>query len=152
MFAAVVDELMQEPPVGDGSELEQIIGGDVPVREPVIVVVDELNKFAPLRGISGIRGNLIEIAARGRGMQLSLFSAEQFASQVHREVVGNVSTLAVGRTTAAETTHDTYKDLGDLCQQATMLPKGSLIVKHGPFPAPLAIRFPTPIARVVQAP
>jgi len=147
VFAAVVSELLREPQA-DGT-LARAVSGPPPEREPVIVVVDELNKFAPVRGPSGIRGSLIEIAARGRGLRLSLFSAEQFASQVHREVIGNGSTLAVGRTTASEIALDLYNDLGALRDQAVRLPKGSLIVQHGPFPAPLVIRFPVPPSRVV---
>jgi hypothetical protein len=65
----------------------------------VAIFVDELNKFAPsTRSVySPIKNFLVDIAARGRSIGLSLIGAEQFASQIDDEILGNVSTYLIGK-------------------------------------------------------
>ena len=46
--------------------------------DKVIVFVDELNKYAPGGGQGGLRDTLVDIAARGRHLNVVLFGAQQF--------------------------------------------------------------------------
>ena len=50
--------------------------------ETVVIFVDELNKYAPAGGQGGLRDTLVDIAARGRHLNVVLFGAEQFRSKV----------------------------------------------------------------------
>jgi len=122
-------------------------GQDVPL-DAAIVFVDELNKFAP-SGRSfghGLKDQIVEIAARGRSVGLILFGAEQFASDIDKEVYGNCSTHFVGRTEHVELSERAYRWISrDLIYIASNLPKGSLLCKHALFARPLLIRFPRPL-------
>lgn len=122
-------------------------GKTVPL-DAVVIFVDELNKFAP-SGRSfgaGLKDQVIQIAARGRSVGLILFGAEQFASEIDKEVYGNCSTHFVGRTEHIELSERAYRWISrDLSYIASTLPKGSLLVKHALFPRPLLIRFPRPL-------
>jgi hypothetical protein len=116
--------------------------------DAVIVFVDELNKFAPSARTfgHGLKDQIIEIAARGRSVGLILFGAEQFASDIDKEVYGNCSTHFVGRTEHVELSERPYRWISrDLAYVASNLPKGSLLCKHALFPRPLLIRFPRPL-------
>ena len=64
-------------------------------RPLVFVVLDELNKYAPREGWSPIREVLLDIAERGRSLGVSLFGAQQTASEVERRVLANA--VAEGR-------------------------------------------------------
>ncbi len=61
-------------------------GGSRPL---VFVVLDELNKYAPREGWSPLHSVLLDIAERGRSLGVSLFGAQQTASEVERRIVGN---------------------------------------------------------------
>jgi len=122
-------------------------GEDVPL-DAAIVFVDELNKFAP-SGRSyghGLKEQIIEIAARGRSIGLILVGAEQFASDIDKEVYGNCSTHFVGRTEHVELSDRAYRWISrDLVYVASTLPKGSLLCKHAVFGRPLLLKFPRPL-------
>jgi hypothetical protein len=116
--------------------------------DSVVIFVDELNKFAPAaqEGSARLREQIIEIAARGRSIGLVLLGAEQFASAVHREIVGNVSTQIVGRTEQLELGERPYRWIGkDLQYLVSTLPKGKLLARHALFGRPAFIRFPRPL-------
>lgn len=122
-------------------------GTKVPL-DAVIVFVDELNKFAPHgRTVGrGLKEQILEIASRGRSVGLVLFGAEQFASEIDKEVYGNCSTHFVGRTEHVELGERAYRWIArDLTYIASTLPKGSLLCKHALFSRPLLIRFPKPL-------
>lgn len=123
----------------EGSERE-----DLP--EKVIIFVDELNKYAPAREReSPIIEQVLDIAERGRSLGVVLFGAEQFMSAVHERVVGNCSTMVMGRSGSAELSAPAYRFL-DAAVKANIsrLQKGELVISHATFRQPVKIRFPRP--------
>ncbi|MBI2071692.1 MAG: ATP-binding protein [Gemmatimonadetes bacterium] len=114
--------------------------------EHVIVLVDELNKYAPADGPeSYVREMLLDIAERGRYLGLVLFGAQQFRSQVHRRVVGNAATAIFGRSDLDELGTAGYQGLSPATKiKLATLPKGELMVRHPHFTQPVFVRFPRP--------
>lgn len=114
----------------------------------VIVFVDELNKFAPSGALrnSRIKQQIIDVAARGRSLGVILFGAEQFASRVDKEVVGNTSSQLVGRTELLELEDRTYAWLSrNLRFIVGNLEKGRLLLRHATYGRPVFIKFPQPL-------
>jgi DNA helicase HerA-like ATPase len=111
----------------------------------MFVVLDELNKYAPRTGWSPIREVLLDIAERGRSLGVSLFGAQQTASEVERRVVANAALRVVGRLDAAEAERDEYRFLSGAARvRATVLQPGSMIVAQPEIPTPILLRFPFP--------
>jgi len=106
-----------------------------------VVFIDELNKYAP-REKSPIKELIIDIAARGRDLMLSLIGAEQFASEIDTEVYENCSTKVIGQSGTAELSEPIYKYLLGFKEYATMLEKGQMIIYHPPLRIPLIVSFP----------
>ncbi len=123
----------------EGSERE-----DLP--EKVIIFVDELNKYAPLREKeSPIIEQVLDIAERGRSLGVVLFGAEQFMSAVHDRVAGNCSTTVIGRSSSAELAAVHYRFLEPAVKaNITRLGKGELVLRHAIFRQPIKIVFPKP--------
>ncbi len=137
----------------EGESLVRIWGNDYPVEEfpkRICVFVDELNKFAPAgKAFSAIKAPIIDIAARGRSIGLSLIGAQQLASQVDEEILANTSTQAVGRTHSIELRGTAYEWLRfSLKERATVLKHGEVIVNHAIHNAPVILRFPIPLHRI----
>jgi len=124
---------------GEGSESE-----DLP--EKVIIFVDELNKYAPAREKeSPIIEQVLDIAERGRSLEVVLLGAEQFMSAVHDRVVGNCSTTVIGRSGSAELASSAYRFLDPAVKaNVSRLQKGELVASHATFRQPVKIRFPRP--------
>jgi hypothetical protein len=116
--------------------------------EQVVVFVDELNKFAPADGPETyVRQMLLDLSERGRYLGLTLFSAQQFRSQVHRRVVGNAGTAVFGRMDGDELSAPAYGTLTPAVKaRLAALPKGELMVRHPHFTHPVFVRFPRPAA------
>ena len=51
-------------------------------NSPVFIVLDELNKYAPKDNSSSIKEYLVDIAERGRSMNIILIGAQQTASEI----------------------------------------------------------------------
>jgi DNA helicase HerA-like ATPase len=114
-------------------------------RPLVFVVLDELNKYAPREGWSPIQDVLLDIAERGRSLGISLFGAQQTASEVERRVVANAALKVVGRLDAAESERAEYGFLTRVARlRATMLQPGSMIVAQPDIPTSILLRFPFP--------
>jgi DNA helicase HerA-like ATPase len=114
-------------------------------RPLVFVVLDELNKYAPREGSSPIRDVLLDIAERGRSMGVSLFGAQQTASEVERRVIANAALKIVGRLDAAEAERNEYGFLTRVARvRATILQPGTMIVAQPEIPTPILLRFPFP--------
>lgn len=119
----------------------------------VAIFVDELNKFAPSTksAYSPIKNFLIEIAARGRSIGLSLIGAEQFASQIDEEILGNCSTYLIGKTDNVELSNKFYKKLPEgLQKRVENLRAGQLVLIHEAIKVPIFIRYPIPLHRVEE--
>jgi DNA helicase HerA-like ATPase len=114
-------------------------------RPLVFVVLDELNKYAPREGWSPLHGLLLDIAERGRSLGVSLFGAQQTASEVERRIVANAALKVVGRLDAAEGERSEYGFLTRVGRlRATLLRPGSMIVAQPEIPLAILLRFPFP--------
>jgi DNA helicase HerA-like ATPase len=114
-------------------------------RPLVFVVLDELNKYAPRDGWSPIREVLLDIAERGRSLGVSLFGAQQTASEVERRVLANASLKVVGRLDAAEAERSEYGFLTRVARvRAGLLQPGGMIVAQPEIPTPVLLGFPFP--------
>jgi len=119
----------------------------------VAIFVDELNKFAPSTGslYSPIKHFLIDIAARGRSIGLSLIGAQQFASQIDEEILGNCSTYLIGKTDSVELSNKFYKKLSEgLLKRVENLKAGQSVLVHEAIRVPIFIRYPIPLHRVEE--
>lgn len=114
--------------------------------EKVIIFVDELNKYAPVREReSPIIEQVLDIAERGRSLGVILIGAQQFMSAVHDRVHGNAATTVIGRTGAAELSAAAYRFLDqNIKGNLTRLSKGELLLSHAIFRQPVKIVFPKP--------
>lgn len=113
----------------------------------VVIFVDELNKFVPSgREFAVLKGEIIEIAARGRSVGFSLLGAQQLASKVDEEVLANTSTFAVGRSHPVEIRKPPYGWLAEgLKQKTTLLDKGWMLLWHTLHNRPVLVHFPIPL-------
>ena len=113
--------------------------------DKLIVFVDELNKYAPAGGEGSLRDTLVDIAARGRHLNVVLLGAQQFRSKVDGEILGNCGTSFYGRIGDEEIINAAYRSISETAKQELLgLPKGRLLVRHAHFRAPLFGTFPLP--------
>jgi hypothetical protein len=111
--------------------------------EKVVIFVDELNKYAPAGGQGGLRDTLVDIAARGRHMNVVLFGAEQFRSRLDAEILGNCGTSFYGRVGDEEIINAAYRSLSVATKYVLLgLKKGRILARHAHFRAPLFGNFP----------
>ncbi|MEM9132998.1 MAG: ATP-binding protein [Actinomycetota bacterium] len=116
------------------------------VAKPLqLVVLDELNKYAPRDSSSPIKEILLDVAERGRSLGIILIGAQQTASEVERRVVANSAIRVVGRLDPAEARRDEYGFLPPVQRQrATILKPGSMYLAQPRLPIPLLVEFPFP--------
>jgi hypothetical protein len=113
--------------------------------DKLIIFVDELNKYAAAGSQSSLRDTLVDIAARGRHLNVVLFGAEQFRSKVDDEILGNCGTALYGRVGDEEIINAAYRSLTETAKAELLgLPKGRLLIRHAHFRAPLFGTFPHP--------
>ncbi len=114
-------------------------------RGQIFVVLDELNKYAPAEGDSPIKDVLLDIAERGRSMEIILIGAQQTASEVERRIVSNAAVRIVGRLDAAEAERAEYRFMpGSFRMRSTILAPGTMIVHQPDVPSPMMLNFPFP--------
>lgn len=110
-----------------------------------VVVLDELNKYAPREGQSPIKDMLIDIAQRGRSLGVLLVGAQQTASRVAPEVLENAALRVAGRLDAAEAERSEYGwMLPSTRARARLLKPGTMVVSQPSIPVPLVVDFPFP--------
>lgn len=134
VFAAFVTELRERME-------QQLLGVG-----KLVVMVDELNKYAPSGGRDTyVVKSLKDIAARGRYLGLTLFGAQQFRSRVDKEVVGNAATHAFGHVEAEELAQPGYSYFSPAVREKLgSLSPGEILIKHPHFAQPVFLRFPPP--------
>ena len=114
-------------------------------RPLMLVVLDELNKYAPREGRSPIKDVLLDIAERGRSLGVILIGAQQTASEIEPRVVANCALRAAGRLDAAEAQRGEYGFLTPAARaRASLLKPGTMILSQPEIPVPLLLRFPRP--------
>lgn len=113
--------------------------------DKLVVFVDELNKYASSGMEGGLRDTLVDIAARGRHLNVVLLGAQQFRSKVDGEILGNCGTSFYGRVGDEEIINTAYRSISDTSKQELLgLKKGRLLVRHAHFREPLFGTFPFP--------
>ena len=113
--------------------------------ELLMVVLDELNKYAPREGTSPIKEVLLDVAERGRSLGVILIGAQQTASEVERRIIANSSIRVVGRLDSAEAAREEYGFLPSAHRQrATIVKPGTMILSQPELPVPLVLEFPFP--------
>jgi hypothetical protein len=124
---------------------ERMESGDLGVGR-LVVMVDELNKYAPSGGAETyVVRSLREIAARGRYLGLTLFGAQQFRSRVDKEIVGNAATHAFGHVEAEELSQPGYSYFSPAVKEKLgALKPGEILLKHPHFAQPIFLSFPVP--------
>src|SRR5215213_9262976 len=115
--------------------------------DKLIIFVDELNKYAPSGPrTSSLKDTLVDISARGRHLNLTLFGAQQFRSKVDDEVVGNAATSLYGRIGDEELTNSSYRSFsGTTREELLQLEKGRLLLRHAHYAVPVFGTFPRPM-------
>jgi DNA helicase HerA-like ATPase len=110
-----------------------------------VIVLDELNKYAPREGTSPLKDMLIDIAQRGRSLGVLLVGAQQTASRVASEVLENASIRVTGRLDAAEAERAEYGwMLPSTRARARLLKPGTMVISQPAVPVPLVVTFPFP--------
>ncbi len=114
-------------------------------RELLLLVLDELNKYAPREGSSPIKEILLDVAERGRSLGVILIGAQQTASEVERRIIANSSIRVVGRLDSAEAAREEYGFLPTVQRQrATIIKPGTMLVSQPELPVPMVVEFPFP--------
>ena len=113
-------------------------------REPLrLVVLDELNKYAPRDSSSPIKDLLVDIAERGRSLGVILVGAQQAATAVDPAIIRNASIKVVGRLDSFESAE--YRFLSpELRERAARFLPGTMVLDQPIIPAPIPLRFPFP--------
>ncbi len=131
-----------------GSVLHRLFEGrhQIGCEHPkVLVMLDELNQYAPRDNPGPIGRMLLEIAEIGRSLGILLLGAAQLASAVEERVVQNAAIRVAGRLDAAEASKDVFAWLGTSFRQlATMLAPGTMLLRQPQHVLPLEVRFPFP--------
>lgn len=110
-----------------------------------VVLLDELNKYAPREGHSPIKETLIDVAQRGRSLGIILIGAQQTASRVASEMTENASIRIAGRLDAAEAERAEYGwMLPSTRARAKLFKPGTMVLFQPGIPAPLVFTFPFP--------
>ncbi|MCU0729785.1 MAG: hypothetical protein MUF41_06780, partial [Sphingopyxis sp.] len=105
-----------------------------------LVMLDELNRFAP-RGSRDPITRLIErVAAEMRSQGVILLGAQQQASKVSERVIENSSIRVLGHSGSDELSHTTWRFLSDSAKSKAMMlrPEEKLISQAG-FREPLLV-------------
>ena len=113
-------------------------------RTPLsVVVLDEMNKYAPIQGESPIKDMLIDIAQRGRSLGVLLIGAQQSASRVAPDVLENASIRITGRLDSAESERSQYGwMLPSTRARAKLLKPGTMVLGQPAVPLPVVLKFP----------
>jgi uncharacterized protein len=110
-----------------------------------VIVLDELNKYAPREGTGPLKDMLIDIAQRGRSLGVLLVGAQQSASRVASEVLENAAIRVAGRLDAAEAERGEYGwMLPSTRARARLLKPGTMVMSQPAIPVPLVVTFPFP--------
>lgn len=110
-----------------------------------VIMLDELNRFAPKNDSDPITKLLERVASELRSQGVILFGAQQLASDVSPKVIENSSIRVLGRIGSAELQDKVWQSWDKASkQQASVLgPNEKLITQPG-FRQPMYVRVPFP--------
>jgi hypothetical protein len=108
-----------------------------------LIVLDELNRFAPRGGNDPITRLLERVATEMRSQGVILFGAQQMASQVSTKIIEMSSIRVLGRTGPAELQDRVWQSLDKPTrQQATVLNIEQKLVMQPTFRKPMLVHVP----------
>lgn len=110
-----------------------------------LIILDELNRFAPKNSSDPITRLLERVASELRSQGVILFGAQQLASDVSPKIIENASIRILGRSGLAELQDKVWQSWDKTSkQQASILgPNEKLIFQPG-FRQPMYVRIPFP--------
>lgn len=125
--------------------VEERTGGRAISGLKYLVMLDELNRFAP-KGASDPITRLIEtVAAEMRSQGIILLGAQQQASLVSTRVIENAGIRALGRSGSMEMNRDAWKFLGESARRkAAALAIDEKLLVQDSFREPMLVRVPMP--------
>ncbi len=117
-----------------------------------VVVLDELNRFAP-RGAKDAITALIElVAAEMRSQGIILLGAQQQASRVSEKVIENAAIRVLGRTGSLELNMPPWRFLSDSAQaKAQTLRLDEKLIIQDNFTEPMHVQVPFPVWAMNQS-
>ena len=111
----------------------------------LIIFIDELNTFASADNSNPVSEQIIEIARKGRARGTALFGAQQFKSEVNKQVWGNCTLHVIGRTGSSELRTAPYGELDEYAKnQVFTLRQGEVILSFKIWRYPIKVIFPKP--------
>jgi len=110
-----------------------------------LVMLDELNRFAPKNSDDPITRLIETVAAEMRSQGIILLGAQQQASLVSTRVFENSGIKAVGKSGAMEMSHQVWRFLGESARhKAALLAQGEKLLVQDSFREPMLVRIPMP--------
>lgn len=110
-----------------------------------MVLLDELNRFAPRNSSDPITRVIETVAAEMRSQGVILFGAQQQASLVAQRVIANCAVKAVGRSDTLELGSDVWKSLDRPARSlAAQLQADEKLVIQPNFREPMLVKVPFP--------
>jgi hypothetical protein len=110
-----------------------------------VVMLDELNRFAPKGAHDPITELIEQVAAEMRSQGVILFGAQQQASKVSEKVIENAAIRVLGRSGALELSALAWRFLSDSARvKAESLELDEKLVVQDNFREPMHVRVPFP--------
>jgi uncharacterized protein len=110
-----------------------------------VIVLDELNRFAPRNSSDDITKLIEEVATERRSQGVILLGAQQFASQVSVKVIESAAIRALGRTGSAELQDRVWQSWdGAARRQAALLRPEEKLITQPTFRQPMFVKVPFP--------
>jgi uncharacterized protein len=110
-----------------------------------LLVLDELNRFAPRNSTDPITKLLEKVASEMRSQGVLLFGAQQLASQVSIKVIENAAIRVLGRTGSAELQDKVWQSWDkSVRQQAGTLKADEKLIMQPTFRQPMLTKMPFP--------
>jgi len=110
-----------------------------------LLILDELNRFAPRNSSDAITQLIERIASEMRSQGIILLGAQQLASQVSTKIIENASIRVLGRTGPGELQDRVWQAWdASVRRQASMLKVDEKLVMQPTFSYPLFVKIPFP--------
>jgi uncharacterized protein len=110
-----------------------------------LIMLDELNRFAPRGSRDPITKLIEQVAAEMRSQGIILLGAQQQASKVSETVVENAGIRAIGRSGTLELEQSIWRGLSRSARRkAASLPLDEKLIMQDSFREPMHVRIPFP--------
>jgi DNA helicase HerA-like ATPase len=125
--------------------VEERTGGRAISGPRYLIMLDELNRFAPRAASDPITRLIETVAAEMRSQGIILLGAQQQASLVSTRVIENAGIRALGRSGSMEMNRDVWKSLGESARRkAAALAINEKLLVQDSFREPMLVRIPMP--------